>query len=315
MNKTHKKILGFAGLGLVAAVTAVAAVIPSPAAIATDTQTDTLMIRVIPAESDIQMTTPYGPEVSEPGYEFDVHYSGISDISVVLVNKDDDGNIIFGPTILWNANVDWNPGSKHFGLNLDDYGGYGNFTFTTTGTGYGGVPVERYLNVRYGEGIQDIYTDEEGEGYGIVGELPTGTEIIETEVYGDGGEIIRIIRTDVGTGVTDVYDKDGHLIISIPDGYDPTGRKTLIYMGGTPGGVYPGRIKFIDGGGNPIGSGIKVRIHWDGDKEEPIVPDTGGFFQGLNISREDYLITGAVVFMIIGVVAFGVVKRNKSSKK
>ena len=317
MKKTHKRILGFAGLGLVAAVTTAAAVIPSPTALATDSQTDTLIIRVIPSESDIQMTTPYGPEVNEPNYEFDVHYSGISDISVVLVNKDDDGNIIFGPTTLWIENVDWNPGSKHFGLNLDDYGGYGNFTFTATGLGHGGVPVERYLTVKYGEGIQDIFTDTKGEGYGIVGDLPAGTEVIETEVYDTdgGGGIVRIIRTNVNTGVTDVYDKDGHLIISIPDGYDPTGRKTLVYMGGTPDGVYPGRIMFLNGDGDPIGPGIKVRIHWAGDEEEPVVPDTGGFFQGLNISREDYLITGAIVFMIIGVVAFGIVKRNRSSKK
>ena len=139
--------------------------------------------------------------------------------------------------------------------------------------------------------------------------------MIKTEVYDGDGNIIRTIITGTGTdGKTDVYDKDGHLVISIPGGYDPTDYETLIYMSGLPGGVYPGRIKFIDGEGSPIGRGIKVRIHWEG--EEPIVvPDTGGLFQNLNISREDYLITGAVVFMIIGVVAFGIVKRNRSSKK
>ncbi len=42
-------------------------------------------------------------------------------------------------------------------------------------------------------------------------------------------------------------------------------------------------------------------------------PDTGGLFQNLNISKEDYLISGLMVFFVLGIVAFGVVARNKKT--
>lgn len=317
MNKTHKKILGFAGLGLVAAVTATAATMPSPdAAAMPNSFTDVIQVKIENEESRFDLTTTYPGVITTPDYGFKADWDNVGQIDITLVNKDDDGNIIFGPVTLWSGTGQWLPGDKDFLLDLDTYGGYGNFTITGIGEGYGSVPIERILTVRYEEPIQDIYTDEDGEGYGDVDGIPTGTEMIKTEVYDGDGNIIRTIITGTGIdGKTDVYDKDGHLVISIPGGYNPANYETLIYMSGLPGGVYPGRIKFIDGDGNPIGRGKKVRIHWAGDKEPIIVPDTGGLFQGLNISREDYLITGAIVFMIIGVVAFGVVKRNRSSKK
>ncbi|MBQ6149939.1 hypothetical protein IJI86_03160 [Candidatus Saccharibacteria bacterium] len=315
MKKTHKKILGSLGLGLVAAVTTAAVLMPSPEAAAIPSFTDVIQVRIENQESSFELTSGSPSVITTPGYNFRVDYDNIGDINITLVNKDDDGNIIYGPTTLWSTNVGWTAGDRTFNLDLDSYGGYGNFTITGVGEGYGSVPIERILTVRYEEPIQDIYTDEGGEGYGDVDGIPAGTEMIKTEVYDGDGNIIRTIITGTGTdGKTDVYDKDGHLVISIPGGYDPTDYETLIYMSGLPGGVYPGRIKFIDGEGSPIGRGIKVRIHWEG--EEPIVvPDTGGLFQNLNISREDYLITGAVIFMVIGVVAFGIVKRNRSSKK
>ena len=40
-------------------------------------------------------------------------------------------------------------------------------------------------------------------------------------------------------------------------------------------------------------------------------PDTGRFFEGLNISREDYMITGLIVFFILSVVAIGIVARKR----
>lgn len=314
MRKTHKNILGFAGLGLVAAVTTAAAMLPSPNVAAMPSFTDVIQVRIENQESSFELSSGSPEVIYGPSYDFRADWDNVGQIDITLVNKDDSGNIIYGPVTIWSGNAGWATGDRTFSLNLDDYGGYGNFTITGIGEGYGSVPIERILTVRYEEPVEDIYTDEEGEGYGDVEEIPTETKTIETEVYDENGNVIRVIRTDVETGKTEVYGKDGHLITSFPDGYDVTGDKTLIYMGGLKGGVYPGRIKFLDEDGDPIGRGIKVRIHWAGDKEI-IVPDTGGFFQGLNISREDYLITGAVVFMIIGVVAFGIVKRNRASKK
>lgn len=315
MKKTHKNILGFAGLGLVAAITAVAAVMPSPSVAAIPNFTDVIQVRIENQESSFELSSGSPSVITTPGYGFRVDWDNIGQINITLVNKDDNGNIIYGPVTIWADDAHWGVGDRTFNLDLDTYGGYGNFTITGVGEGYGSVPIERILTVRYEEPVEDIYANEDGDGYGDVEGMPAGTETIKTEIYDNDGHVIRTIITGTGTdGKTDVYDKDGHLIISIPGGYNPADKKTLIYMGGLPGGVYPGRIIYLDDEGDPIGRGKKVRVHWGGDKEI-IVPDTGGLFKGLNISREDYLITGAVVFMIIGVVAFGIVKRNRTNKK
>lgn len=483
MRKTHKKILGFAGLGLVAAVTTVAAVLPSPAALATNTQTDTLQIRVIPAESDIQVNPTDGGEIHVPNYEFDVLYSGITDIKAVLVNKDAEGNVIFGPTEIWHINADWDPGTKHFNLNLDDYGGYGNFTVTITGSGQGGVPIEKTTVVKYtkesGEEIDEGETDPDpgtgeikpnvdipkeevisvvlnvydnggalvmgpltiqdpssaenvdfsslpdgaytgeiisrdvdgdvldtkyfiivldrdssGENVGVEvkdhekeikkavvtikdsdgnvvgykefdhptpgtdmnieldGSLPAGiytvitdyydtddqivdtviTTLIKTgtdghgdvkidteidtvktiigDIYDANGDLVRQVIADRETGEVKVYDKDGNLIMTIPDGYKD-GSGITIPFAGLDWGDYTVKISFRNQYNKPVGDIYVYKVSWYGNVP---VPDTGGFFQGLNISREDYLITGLAVFMIIGVVAFGIVARNKRNK-
>lgn len=46
-------------------------------------------------------------------------------------------------------------------------------------------------------------------------------------------------------------------------------------------------------------------------------PDTGGLFQDLNISKESYLVSGLIVFFVLGIVAFGIVTRGakRDSKK
>ena len=484
MKKTHKKVLGFAGLGLVAAVTTVAAFMPSPAALATNTQTDALQIRVLPDSSDIQVTPEDGGEIHQPSYEFDVSYTDITDIKAVLVNKDNDGNIIFGPVEIWHIDADWNPGTKHFDLNLNDYGGYGNFTITVTGSGHGTVPIEKTTVVKYskedgreidggeltpdpdtGEANTDVdipsegvgsvtlnvyddggnlvmgpmniphpsstenidfsslpdgvYTgeiisknndgdvidvkyfkivvdrDSSGENVGVEvkdheqeikkavvtirdsegnivgqkefdhptpgtnmdieldGSLPAGiytvttdyynnddqivdtvvTTLIKTgtdghgdvnidteidtiktivgDIYDDNGNLVREIRADRETGVVYVYDKDGNLIFTLPNGYSDAGGIDIPFAG-LDWGEYTVKISFLNQHNKPIGDVYVYRVSWYGTVP---VPDTGGLFQGLNISREDYLITGALVFMVIGVVAFGVIARNRKNKK
>lgn len=484
MKKTHKKILGFAGLGLVAAVTTVAALLPPPAALATNTHTDTLQVRVVPAESDIQVNPADAGEIHVPDYEFDVLYSGVTDIKAVLVNKDNDGNIIFGPTELWHIDADWDPGSQHFNLNLNDYGGYGNFTVTITGLGHGGVPVEKTAVVKYtreggkeidggeveadpetgntdvdvnipSEGVarvtlnvyntagtlvmgpinisqpsstenidfsslidgeydgeiisknadgdviatkyikividrdatsEDVHipvkshettikkavirikdangnvvtqkdfdnpvagsdmaielggdvpagsgyvisTDYYDEGGNIVdtvteplikigasgnGDIDIDTEIdtiktIVGDVYDENGKLVRVVRADRETGTVYVYDSDGNLIDMIPDGYSDAGGINIPFAG-LPYGTYTVKISFLNQYDKPVGNIYVYTVLWYGNVP---VPDTGGLFQGLNISREDYLITGLVVFMVIGVVAFGVVARNRRNK-
>lgn len=477
MRKTHKKILGFVGLGFVAAVTTVAASIPAPIASATGSAVDTLRVYVTHNDPELTMTTESPATITEPGYSFRVGYDNVSDVTVTIENKNDAGETLYSGTI-WSENTGNALGSKDFNLNLNDYGGYGNITIKAVAIGDGGVPIERILTVKYtaadentsGEGedepsvpidipeetvvtvdftlyaadketvVKDdipsvqnpgdnvtidlsdvtpdgiywlkkvsknqhgdilktdwemilIDKDPGGEVYPIVvpdlGEelskatisvtnsdgtevvgktvmnpqpgqtinidiphdLPagiykittkyynmndeviktiieyfikstTGGEVvvpvepkvdsvttIETEIYNDKNEVVRILKADRKTGMMEVYDANGNLLFNVPGGYNDDYRKMTIPMTGLPSGDYIGIISYKNQYGHLVGNTKRIRIHWQ-EGQAIIVPDTGGLFQGLNISREDYLITGAVVFMIIGVVAVGVIRRK-----
>ena len=473
MKKTHKKLLGFVGLGLVAVTTTVAAALPAPGASAVTTSvTDAIRVNVVNELPDITITTESGSEISDPSFSFNVTYNLLLKIKATIVNKNDAGDVVFKEEI-WNENLDGRPGSMGFDLNLDDFGGEGNFTITVEGVGSGDVPVERILAVKYkadpenkdpdGDGnvnvdvdipdekvssvIVNVYDsngnkvktvnlkdpkavndvdlsnlpdgtynleiisknldgnvlnteyrkvvidrdghadvdmpvedvgqtigrvkmtvkDKDGNTVGLINvndptpgdtiavplldNLPAGiytvttdyydpsnnliksvvttfiktnldghadvpvetdrdtVTTIETNIYDSNGNLVRIVKTDRATGVASIYDKDGNLLFTMPDAFK-NGRTVVIPMNGLDSGDYTAVITFKNKYGRLVGNTKIIKIRYDAGGAI-IVPDTGNFFQGLNISREDYLITGLIVFMVVGVVAFGVVKRKR----
>ena len=393
MRKTHKKILGFAGLGLVAATTTVAAMLPSyPSAYAVaGSTTDVVQVTVVTGNPDLAATSASESEITTPEYSFSVTYNRLVSAKATLTNYDEDGNVIFTQEI-WNEALDKFPGSKDFNLNLDEYGGKGYFVITVKGTGDDGVELEQILSVAYvsdaeesdadpdsGKAVIDAevpyeevekvvitVTDEDGNvvktieitdpddienvdlsdlpdgpyeikidsynEYGdLIGtdtmavtktgdhfiiEIPIRGEIdtvvaIETDLYNEAGNIARKLRLNRFTGVMSVYSTDGELLFTLDNAYSDG--KMTIPMEGLPYGTYKSVTVFKNQYNRLVGGTIKATIRYYG--KAIIVPDTGSFLQGLNISREDYLITGLIVFMVIGVVAFGVVKRNRGVNK
>lgn len=310
MKRAHKKILGSIGLGVVVATTAVAATIPSPmaAAVTAGSVTDTIKVTVLSPNPDLIPSTDKGDIITTPDYDFSVYYSSLLHIKATLVNYDADGNIKYSE-VLWDEDLDGSAGSKDFDLNLDDYGGYGNFAITFTGTGGEGVEVEQILSVAYVIDVRDIETNPDtGEADTEVSVPSSDVSSIETYVYDSDGALVRILKADPETGVLNVYDASGNLLFTINDGYEYG--VLVIAMTGLSAGDYSGKIVFRDASGDLVSGMILLNIKHQ--TSEIIVPDTGNFFQGLNISREDYLITGLIAFMVIGVVAFGIVKRNHS---
>lgn len=475
MNKTHKKILGFTGLGLVAAVTTVAATMPIPGAMAIGA-TDNISVQVVSSEPSVDMTTTSGSKITSPEYSFTVSYSNISHMTVSLANKDNGGNVVYTGELA-NKDISATSGSEDFNLNLNNYGGYGNFTFTTIGLDSNNVQVEKNLTVVYekeeekvepGDGGDveveptiptkkvawfdiDVYDengnrvdqlssispdgmknldfsnldngsykliiygkDEDGntisteektivicktgstcntneeveetekevgrivvtifdkdgnqakapttitnptagdnisidlaglsagiytvrmDYYSVNGELlktitktvsvsdtSGNVEVdaedevdvvteIEVVIYDKDGNVVRIVKVDRNTGTVYVYDADGNLLYTIPNGYKDG--KFDIPFDGLEGGDYKAVITYKDANGNIVGTSDTYAVSYQGGKAV-IVPDTGSFFAGLNMSREDFLITGGIIFAVVGVVAFGIVAKNRRNFK
>ena len=482
MRKTHKKILGFAGLGLVAAATTVAAVLPTPRASAVANFTDVIQVRVMSDDSDITISTDSDSEITTSQYQFTVDYNSLASLKITVKNFDSEGNLTKSTVIYDRDDLNYGSGTENFDLNLDDYGGHGYYTIFIDGVGQNSVPIEKTLSVRYKtatgdddggevnpeEGSPDVVVDVDvptaevksveiniyDDGGNLVktinltdpnavetldlSDLPDGTytmqiisrdtnndvikvetrvvvidrdgtgaevnveiqdpgeeigkavitvtddegnvvkrieidnpnpgdianinlddlgpgsyditveyydpdgnlirtdvipviksdtdgkvdvplddnvdvvEIIEVDIYDEDGNLVRVVKIDTGTGIAYVYDKDGNLLFTIPNAYKDG--KILISFDDLVSGNYTAVIKYLDGNGKVIGNTKTIKVKYVAGKAI-IVPDTGSFFQGLNISREDYLITGIIAFAIIGVVAFGVMKRNHSTKK
>ncbi len=312
MRKTHKRILGFAGLGLVAATTAVAAAIPSPIAAATTTSSvvDTIKVTVLSPNPDLIPSTDKGDIITTPEYDFSVAYSSLIHIKVTLKNYDADGNVKISE-VLWDTDLDASANSKDFNLNLDDYGGYGDFVITFEGEG--AVKVEQILTVKYVIDERNLETNKQtGEAVTPVTVPDDTATTIETYIYNPDGSLARILKADIASGVESVYGPDGSLLFTINDGYK-NGQLTITLEGLPYKDDYSGEIVFRDADDALVSGSILLSIKHQG--ESPVVPDTGSFFKGLNITREDYLITGLIAFMVIGVVAFGIVKRGRGAEK
>ena len=551
MKETHKKILGFAGLGLVAAITTVAAGIPAPTAGAVGV-TDQVTVNVTSAVSpEVKITSSHSSEVTSPDYNFSVSYNNVVKVEVRLLKTGSSSEGV----LLWSSDVSTEYATRDFSLNLDNYGGYGDYQISAVATSEDGVPVNSALSFKYsqtptptptptpnpgedpevpldppeekvaktivevkdadgnvvktveianpsevekidlsdlsngtytlvitgydangkvisqdtktvvvrknkeiieikdqGEEIGQVIitvTDEEGNvvktitvdnpqpgqkvevdlsdlpegnykinveyrnlnGDIIGGEtVPTTTNddvsitieeqekeigqvvitvvdkegntvktivldnpsagdvanvdlsdlapgsydiivdyfdengnkinsktisvvktdtngnadvtiedkvdsvtTIEITIYDKDGNVVRVVKIDRETGTVYVYDADGNLLYTIPNGYSGDGNFSIPFDG-LEDGEYKTVITYKDANGKIIGNSTTYNITYD-DGKAIVVPDTGGLFQGLNISREDYLITGLVVFMVISVVAFGIVIRKKKTNK
>lgn len=468
MTNTHKKVLGFVGLGLVAALTTFAANVEVPGASALDSVSDIVRVRVLAGEPAIDITAISGSVVTDPNYSITVDYENLFSLKAVLVNRNADGEIIWQGT-LFDEPTTLEATERVIDLNLEDYNGKGNYTFTITGIGDGGVPVERTVTFVYtstGPSVEpgddkpvinpevpesvtktldvNIYDDLTGglvehyvienpsnpqnidlgalgdglyrvelsgkdkngnptisesevvlNGSGVdapvkfeeqsepfdsvvvtvknaAGEtvltqsfdvsspgiytidmsgLPSGVYTITNDYYGAGGQIVgstskvvrkiadgqmsvdvppidavttveaylydadgnlvRVIKANRATGLVSVYDANGNLLFNLENGYSDQG--FTIPMEGLEYGEYTGTIMYRNAAGELIGDTMPFQIIYN--PETPVVPDTGNFFQGLNLTREDYLISGLAIFVAVSVLAFWLVKRNKSHRK
>ena len=299
MKRQKKRLLGFFGLFLVAIMTIVAATIPGPGTSALTSITDTIQVHVSGGVPDVKFKEPdQNITTTDPEHQLVITHEDVDSVKVEVTHKKADGEVEEYTSGVYN-NLDYQTGEISDNINFEEHG-YGEYIITLYGDDveYDSVLI-KYVPIIAGPVTQD--EDENGnKNEKVVTKLEDyDDDNVETvEIYIDG-ELVKIVTKD------ELDDE-----IEIPmDGYD-SGDYTVTFIA-------------KDEDGNQLYLPEEKPLHYEKKKkgedgEDIPVPgtaDTGHLFKDLNISKEDYLVTGLIVFFVFGVVAFGVVAKSGSNKK
>lgn len=310
MKKTQKQILGFFGLGVVVAMTAVAIALPSPwASAVTSSVTDVITVRVVgdtPNVDIIGITS--GSEFLDAEKDIRVNYENVDHLKVTLKYTDTEGNT--KETVLEEGDYDYQPGYIDFHLNLrgPEYG-YGTYVLTVKGDGYEGVSDEDIVTFTRKPFEAELEEDEDsGKTFVDLDYVPDDTTPINE------GEIEKFL--------IEVYDGDGNLVTPLSPVEVPAPEKqaNLPFENyDLPSGKYT--IKVIAYDSNDTALSVRYLYkNIKSDEEVPVpdtnAPDTGGLFKNLNISQSDFLVTGLIIFFMVGIAGIVfVAKRDKRDSK
>ena len=299
MKKTKKRVLGLLGLGLVAVTTIFAASLPGPeaAAIETDTVTDTIVVRVVGADPLIEVTSDQDGKYlvqQEQVFSFDYYNSEYIDSKILYT--DDEGvtteHILIKDGERW---VNYHDGTYTKDLDLlNDGYGYGEYMIESVATGYSYsreatisfyfIPVKGEAAEDPNDGLIYLHLDYDTENENI--------DHIKINIYDENGNIVKVISP--------ITVKAPGIKVELPFSENdlPTGNYTIGIT------VY-----------NAEGELLYNKPYYTSVYYEAIpVPDTGGMFTGMNISKADYLVTGLIVFSLTAVLGFAFVARGRNNK-
>ena len=297
MRKTPKKVIGLFGLVLVAAMTVFAASLPSPnaEAVGTSSVTDSIVVTVLPpayvANVSFLDHTEDIPYIN-PNQNINFNYSGVEQVKITLEYTNKSGAT--SSYVVHDQSVNPDGNTETLALDLSNYG-YGRYEVKLEGSG------------QYGS-AQDI----------IKFSYVSVTATVEEDE--DTGKIYTILdydenSADVDHFVINVYDENGNLVDALsPIIVNKPNKKIEMPFAekNVPAGKYTVSISAIDPNGNLLYDAWDVVFVYD----PMLVPNTGGLFAGLNISKVDYLVTGLIAFGMVGI--FGIwfiLKDRKSSKR
>ena len=303
MKKQRKRILGLLGLGLVAVTTIFAASLPGPegpeaAAIETNSVTDTIVVRVVGKDPLLEITSDQdGKELVKQDQVFSFEYFNTEYIdSKVLYTNDEDVTteiVLIEGSERW---VNYEDGTYTKALDLlgEDYG-YGEYTIESLATGYGGITYPATINFSF--------IPVRGEA----AKSPSDGLIYLDLDYDTENENIDYIKINI-------YDENGNLVdvISPITVKAPGTRVELPFSeNNLPTGNYTVEITAYNAEGELLyGKPYYTSVYY----EAIPVPDTGGMFVGLNISKTDYLITGLIIFSVTAVLGFVFVAKGRGNK-
>lgn len=286
MRKTQKTVFGVLGLLVVVAMTVVAAAIPSPGASA-NSMTDTINVRVVSSVTNAKFKTPSENIITTNDViTFAFDYENVDSARLALSYTDKDGGTVSLPSLELYPDLDYGVGTENGSFNITAHGlSYGKYVLYLYATGAEGTEV-LYDSVSI-EYVPVIVEAEQNEDDGLVDlDLSSFTDEVEkVEIY-IGDELIATVDKD-----------DFDEIVKLDLGERTTGEYTI-------------EVVAKDASDKTLYKPYEIKVYY----ESVEAPDTGFFFQNLNISKEDYLMTGLIIFFVFGVVAFGVVAKGSKRK-
>lgn len=303
MRKTHKKILGFLSLGLVAAMTVFAATLPTPGAKATSTSiTDTITVTVLGGIPTVTIEDPDdGAIYYTPTQAVNIDYQRTA--SIKIVGTYTDANNVTTSFDLGNFPTYEVADTLSTTINFNNYG-YGKYVLTAIGVDGSGVDaVEDIVSFKYVPLTVDVPDPTPGND-----EMPVVLHYdvdnvcaVDINVYLGNVLIAPPSPIHVDAPTTHITIsleqlQSGHYTIEsipydCPDPSDPSD---------TPQPLEP----------------YAQTDTFDYEKDEDIpVPDTGGLFMGLNVSKTDYLVTAIIVFFAFAFLALGIVIKGRKNNK
>ncbi len=299
MKKAKKQLLGLFGLSFVATMTVVAANIPPQEALATSTMSDTFSVRVIGTVPDVSIRGIQNKVVFvNTNHAFNIDYENVATIKV-RVTYINDKNVSSTRTILERTFTENKVGVLDYNISdiIEGPDAFGKYVIDVDTTSSDGVFDEDTISFFYQPAKEEAVVDD-----------VTGKHYIELEHMNDVKEVI-----------VNVYDKSGNIVATLPPVTvsSSTTRIEIPFESlNLPSGEYSLGISYLDEHGTEIHESQVSDIQFTAaEVPDAGVPDTGGLFQNLNISNEDYLISGLIVFFVFGIVALGIILRDKKNVK
>lgn len=315
MKKTQKRVFGLFGLVFVIAVTIFAAFLPVPKTQAADQTTDTLTVRVVGSTPAVNISgIASGSVLTSASQEVSIDYENIENLLAVLKFTDVNGNV-YEQTIIDSSvgdkPVSYVAGTSDVSFNLItgeysysyqyyvdgggtatatgggilDHYGYGQYVFTASGDSVEGVPAESSVSFAFVPVAVDIKQDGSKVSVDLDYDADEGT--------GGDGQVAKVI--------INIYDEKGNPVGPSPITITPPDKNYEFDMSnyGLPSGTYTVSAQAYDINGNKLYKPFERQFYYEARRTP--VPDTGGVMGDLNISKTDYIITGLIVFSVVGI--------------
>ncbi|MBR3180385.1 hypothetical protein IKF57_02555 [Candidatus Saccharibacteria bacterium] len=312
MKKTHKNIFGLFGLFVVVATTIFATALPSPGTLAaTSSVTDKIVVRVLATSPNVEITKPKNGDVFvNPIQTIDYTYEKVENGVVTLIYTDLNGSTNSYIIDSFTSTDPQGSGSVTVDLSAANYG-YGSYVIKLNGTANSGLTDEDLVSFSYIPITIDA-KDDPGTG--------EPTAYVE---YDNN-------NADIDTIKIEIYDQNGNpVILSKPITIKRPNKTAILDFtaDNLPDGTYTIVAVAYDNSGNPIGNPAyttydyaKVPIPDTNTPTTPTTPstnapDTGGLFNGLNISRSDYLISGLFIFFLVGLGGLYFIAKKSSKRR